>query len=421
MMRSMFAGVSGLRSHQIMMDVVGNNIANVNTVGFKASRVTFADALSQLVRGSSGGTGEATVGINPHQVGLGVRVASTDLVFTQGGSQLTGKSTDVSVQGEGFFVVRFGSEQLYTRAGAFSFDQNGNLTDPSGAAVQGWLASPDGTISSNAPVQDIKIPVGQTIAPTATTSVRIGGNVSAGAETTDDPVITAIDIVDNVGDTHRITYQLAKTGDNAWELDVIDPDGTSLGTTALTFDPDTGQLTAPTTPPSFSYTPSGGSAVDFTIDFGDPGAAGSLTQFGGSSDAAALGQDGSTSGFLRAFAIGDDGVLSGVFSNGRSRPLARLAVASFNNPSGLLKSGDSRFRATTTSGAALVGESGSAGRGTISAGTLEMANVELAQEFTNLIIAQRGFQANSRIITSSDEMLQDLVNLKRQGGVNLKR
>ncbi|MGH2685353.1 MAG: flagellar hook protein FlgE [Actinomycetota bacterium] len=409
----MFAGVSGLRSHQIMMDVVGNNIANVNTVGFKSSRVTFADALSQLVRGSSGGTGEATVGMNPHQVGLGVRVASTDLVFTQGGSQLTGKSTDVSIQGEGFFVVRFGSEQLYTRAGAFSFDQNGNLTDPSGAAVQGWLAALDGTISSNAPVQDIKIPVGQTIEPTATTAVRIGGNVSAGAETTDDAVITAIDIVDNVGDTHRMTFELVKTGDNAWEMTVQDPDGNDIGTTALTFDPDNGQLSAPTTPPSFTFTPPGGSAVDFTVDFGTPGAAGSLTQFGGSSDAAALGQDGSTSGYLRAFAIGDDGVLSGVFSNGRSRPLARLAVANFNNPSGLVKAGDSRFRSTTTSGAALVGESGSAGRGGISAGTLEMSNVELAQEFTNLIIAQRGFQANSRIITSSDEMLQDLVNLKR--------
>src|SRR5918992_563842 len=147
MMRSMFAGVSGLRSHQIMMDVVGNNIANVNTVGFKASRVLFQDALSQMIRGSSGGTGEATAGINPQQVGLGVKIASTDTPFAQGGSQLTGRSTDVAIQGDGFFATRVGNETLYTRSGAFTFDQQGFLTDSSGGVVQGWIADPNGAIS----------------------------------------------------------------------------------------------------------------------------------------------------------------------------------------------------------------------------------------------------------------------------------
>jgi len=164
MLRSMFAGVSGLRSHQVMMDVVGNNIANVNTVGYKSSTVLFQDTLSQMVRGASGGTGEATAGVDPQQVGLGVRVGGTDMSFSQGASQLTGRATDVAIQGDGFFVVRLGTESLYTRAGSFNFDQNGYLTDPSGAVVQGWMGDKQGTISPNSPVGDIQLPVGQVIA-----------------------------------------------------------------------------------------------------------------------------------------------------------------------------------------------------------------------------------------------------------------
>ena len=416
MLRSMFAGVSGLRSHQVMMDVVGNNIANVNTVGFKSSTVLFQDTLSQLVRGASGGTGEATAGVNPQQVGLGVRVGGTDMIFSQGASQLTGRATDVAIQGDGFFVMRLGTETLYSRAGSFGFDQNGFLTDPSGAVVQGWLGDSSGAISTNSPVGDIRLPVGQVISPVATTKVTLGGNLSTTALTTDPAVSTAIQVIDSLGTPQRITVNFSKTADNAWDMKVIGPDGTTQigSTTPLTFDPTTGALTSPTTPPSFTFTPPGGAAaLTFSVDFGTTGAANSLTQFGGSSTAAAISQDGSTTGYLRSFAISDDGVVSGVFSNGRSQPLARIALGAFNNPGGLVKSGQSLYRASGASGQALVGTPGTAGRGSMAAGTLEMSNVDLAQEFTNLIIAQRGFQANSRIITASDEMLQDLVNLKR--------
>jgi flagellar hook protein FlgE len=412
----MFAGVSGLRSHQVMMDVVGNNIANVNTVGYKSSTVLFQDTLSQLVRGASGGTGEATAGVNPQQVGLGVRVGATDMVFSQGASQLTGRATDVAIQGDGFFVMRMGTETLYTRAGSFGFDQNGFLTDPSGAVVQGWMGTVDGTISTNSPVGDIRLPVGQVISPVATTKVTVGGNLSTTALPTDPAISTAIQVIDSLGTPQRITVNFLKTGDNAWEMEVFGPDGqTQIGSPIpLSFDPATGELSSPTTLPSFSFQPPGGAdTLAFEIDFGAVGVPNSLTQFGGTSTAAAIGQDGTTTGYLRSFAISDDGVVSGVFSNGRSQPLARIAMGAFNNPGGLVKAGQSLYRASGASGQALVGTPGTAGRGSMAAGTLEMSNVDLAQEFTSLIIAQRGFQANSRIITASDEMLQDLVNLKR--------
>jgi flagellar hook protein FlgE len=415
MLRSMFDGVSGLRAHQTMMDVVGNNIANVNTIGFKSSSVIFQDTLSQLLRGASSGTGEASAGVNPEQVGLGVRVGGIETILTQGASQLTGRATDVAIQGDGFFIVRQGSENLYSRAGSFTFDANGYLTDPSGAIVQGWLGELDGTVNTSAPITDIKLPVGQVISPVATTSVQLGGNLSTQAATTDVPVSTAIEVIDSLGTKHRVTFEFSKTADNAWSMVAKDPAGVAIGApVALAFDPATGALTAPAAPPSFTFTPTGGAAaLTFTADFGTAGAAGSLTQFGGSSTAAATGQDGNGTGYLRSFAISDDGSVTGVFSNGRSQVLGRLALAAFNNPAGLVKAGGSLYRASSASGQPVDGTPGSAGRGALAAGTLEMSNVDLAQEFTNLIIAQRGFQANSRIITASDEMLQDLVNLKR--------
>lgn len=414
MMRSMFSGVSGLRVHQTMMDVVGNNIANVNTVGFKGSSVIFQDTLSQLLRGASGSSGADDAGVNPMQVGLGVKVGAIDIDITQGASQLTGRATDVAIQGDGFFIVRTAEETLYTRAGSFTFDENGFLTDPSGSVVQGWLANGDGQVFSNAPITDVKLPVGQVINPVATDTIRVGGNLSTGALVTDQPISTAIEVVDSLGTKQRVTLDFAKTGPNAWTMTAFDPNGTQIQVPVpLTFDPATGALSTPTTPPSFTMTPPGGAApLPFSVDFGI-GTATGLTQLGGSSTATAMDQNGTLTGYLRSFAIADDGSVSGVFSNGRSQVLGKLGLASFNNPSGLIKAGGSLFRSSAASGTPLAGIPGSAGRGSLAAGTLEMSNVDLAQEFTDLIIAQRGFQANSRIISSSDEILQDLVNLKR--------
>ena len=249
MMRSMFSGVSGLRVHQTMMDVVGNNIANVNTVGFKGSSVIFQDTLSQLLRGASGSTGADDAGVNPMQVGLGVKVGAIDIDFTQGASQLTGRATDVAIQGDGFFIVRAAEETLYTRAGSFTFDENGFLTDPSGSVVQGWLSNSDGQVFTNAPITDVKLPVGQIINPVATDTVRVGGNLSTGALITDQPISTAIEVVDSLGTKQRITLDFAKTGPNAWTMTAFDPNGTQIRTpVTLAFDPATGALPSPATP-----------------------------------------------------------------------------------------------------------------------------------------------------------------------------
>jgi flagellar hook protein FlgE len=408
MMRSMFSGVSGLRSHQTMMDVVGNNIANVNTAGFKASQVTFAETISQILRGA-GGAGNDRGGTNPIQIGLGTKVASIDGIFTQGASQVTGRNTDLAIQGQGFFIVQNGAERYYTRAGAFGFDEVGNLVSPGGLMVQGWTADAAGNVDQNAPLDNITLPVGQVIDPIATTQVDVGGNLPADAAI-GDTQNSSILVYDSIGNAHEVSFTFTKTASNQWSAAAsIAGTGYTLTPATLTFDT-AGNLSS-TTPLTFSgFTPAGASAMTFDVELGGPSP---IVQFGGAATAEAVSQDGQAIGFLRDFAIGDDGTIVGQFSNGETKILAQVATATFNNPPGLARVGDSQFGQTTNSGEPLIGAPGTGNRGLLSAGTLEMSNVELAREFTNLIIAQRGFQANSRVITTSDEMLAELVNLKR--------
>jgi flagellar hook protein FlgE len=396
-LRSMYSGVSGLRTHQTMMDVVGNNIANVNTSGFKSSSTVFQDVLSQTLQGA-GAPGADIAGTNPAQVGLGVRLAGVSTNFNQGALQLTGRSTDLAIQGDGFFAVRRGAETLFTRAGSFSFDANGTLVSPNGAAVQGWDADETGAINTNAPVGDIRLPIGTLLAPTGTTAAEVGGNLPADAAD-GAQIVSSITTYDAQGNEQNLTYTFTKaaTPENTWNLDVATNGGTATRQ-ALTFD-DSGQLT----------TPAGGTMTADGVEIDLSG----LTQFGGGNTVAALSQNGSAMGALQSFTIGGDGTLVGVFSNGLRQPLGQIALASFANPGGMEKIGDSMYRPSVNSGNVQIGTAATGGRGTLAGGTLEMSNVDLAQEFTNLIVAQRGFQANSRIITASDELLQDVVNLKR--------
>jgi flagellar hook protein FlgE len=405
----MFSGVSGLRSHQTMVDVIGNNIANVNTFGFKSSTVMFQDLLSQVLTGA-GVPSATTGGTNPAQVGLGVKVAGVSTSFTQGASQLTGRSTDLSIQGDGFFVVRTGAETLFTRAGALSFDAAGRLVSPDGAIVQGWLADATGNINTNGAAVDLGMPLGQSLAPSATTTLQLGGNLDASTPL-GQPIITAITVYDQLGSPLSVSGSFTRTGPNTWDFAVdTDGDGTFEPAGALSFDGTTGALTSPN--PTITML-AGTFAGPLTVDFGAAGSPNALVQYAGPSSVAALSQDGYELGSLQSFTIGQDGVVTGVFSNGRNRPLGQIAIAGFTNPMGLEKAGGSLFRPTVNSGLANIGQAGTGGRGTLLGSTLEMSNVDLAREFTNLIIAQRGFQANSRVITASDELLQDLVNLKR--------
>jgi flagellar hook protein FlgE len=411
MLRSMFSAISGLRAHQTKMDVTGNNIANVNTVGFKGSQTVFEDTLSQVMR-AGGAPAQDRGGSNPAQVGLGVKVAGIVTNFGQGATQTTGRSTDFMIEGDGFFVTRAGNEQLFTRAGSFSFDGTGNLVTSGGAILQGWMADANGDVNPNGPIGDLRVPYGQIVDPVATTGGSLVGNLPAGAAvgSTDATVSTAITMYDQLGVAQEITYTLTKAGANDWDLDITHSNGTVLANDVPVAFTAAGALDMANSGP-FTFTPPAGTFPSWPgpVDVDVAG----LTQFGGKNTVAAPGQNGFALGSLQSFSLGNDGTITGIYSNGLRQPLGQLALASFNNPGGLEKAGGSSFRVADNSGMAMIGQAGVAGRGVLISGALEMSNVDLAEEFTGLIIAQRGFQANSRVITSSDEILQDLVNLKR--------
>ncbi|AGL21217.1 flagellar hook protein FlgE [Actinoplanes sp. N902-109] len=389
MLRSLFSGISGLRAHQQMMDVTGNNIANVNTTGYKSSQTVFQDTLSQMVN-AAGAPQNGAGGTNPAQVGLGVRTASINANFSQGAAQTTGKAGDMMIQGDGFFVVKSGGESVYTRAGSFTFDANGSLTTPNGQIVQGWSADTKGTVNTAGAPGNIKLPIGISLAPEATTKFTLTGNLSyeAPADATSAKVIP-IPVVDANGASSTLNVTLTKTGPTEWTAST--PTGTPVPINFTNGKPDTNTI-----------------QIDgFDVDIHD------LTHYSGNTEARVSASDGSAAGILSSYTVSNTGQIVGVFSNGLKQSLGQLALANFNNVNGLEKIGDSMFRSTVNSGLAQVGAAGSAGLGLITSGALEMSNVDLAQEFTNLVIAQRGFQANSRIITTSDEILQELVNLKR--------
>ncbi len=406
MLRSLFSGISGLRAHQQMMDVTGNNIANVNTTGYKSSQTVFQDTLSQMVN-AAGAPQNQSGGTNPAQVGLGVRTASINANFSQGAAQTTGKSGDMMIQGDGFFVVKSGGESVYTRAGSFTFDANGSLTTPNGQIVQGWSADTDGNVNTAGAPGNIKLPIGISLAPEATESFTLTGNLSFEAPintaapgatpTAGSSKVIPIPVVDANGASSTLNVTMTKTGANEWTASTPAPGNSTV---AITFQ--NGKPVAADGSPLTSIELDG-----LDVDITD------ITHYSGQTEARVSASDGSAAGILSSYTVSNTGQIVGVFSNGLKQSLGQLALANFNNVNGLEKIGDSMFRSTVNSGLAQVGAAGSAGLGLITNGALEMSNVDLAQEFTNLVIAQRGFQANSRIITTSDEILQELVNLKR--------
>jgi len=422
MLRSLFSAISGLQAHQTKMDVVGNNIANVNTVGYKSSTTVFEDTLSQILHNGSAPTANAG-GTNPAQVGLGVKVAEITTNFGQGSAQSTGRDSDFMISGDGFFVTKSGNQQTYTRAGSFDFDGSGRLVTPDGNVLQGWMAT-NGVVNTNGPIGDLSVPFGQTLPPVATTAGAITGNLSAEASSSTpvgNPVQTQVTMFDPLGHAHQISYILTPTGTaDQWGVTVQDENGTTLPTTpaavTVNFDPTSGATNGqivPATDQKFTFDPSSSFPAwtgAVTADLSG------LTQFGGKTTAIAnspVTGGGSALGTLESFSLGNDGTITGVYSNGLRQAIGQLALANFANPGGLTKSGNSSYVVGDNSGAPQIGVAGAGGRGTLSAGALEMSNVDLSQEFTGLIIAQRGFQANSKVITTSDQILQDLVQMKQ--------
>lgn len=401
MLRSLFSGISGLRAHQTMLDVTGNNIANVNTAGYKAAQVQFQDTLSQVL--SNAGAAQPGIGgTNPAQVGLGVKVAGITTNFQQGAAQLTNRQTDMMISGDGFFVVNKGGQQLYSRAGAFSFDALGQLVTPDGGLVQGWAADASGNIDLNSPLTDLRLPVSTLMGANASTTASFEGNLpyDAAVGTT---LNRQIDVYDATGEPRSMEVSFTRTA-TGWNIAANVTGTTSTQTGTLTFNTD-GSINTLTFPAMPADAAAGLAAI--TVDFS------TLTGFAGLETVAANSQNGRSAGSLQSFAINSDGTLIGSFSNGLKQAIGRVALANFANPPGLSKAGSSLYEPTVNSGEAQVGAAGTGGRGVLSGGSLEMSNVDLSAEFTNLIVAQRGFQANSRVITTSDEVLQELVNLKR--------
>lgn len=411
-MRALFSGVTGIRSHQVRMDVIGNNIANVNTTGFKGSRVTFQDVFSQTMSAGSAST-------TPQQVGLGVAVASTDLNNSPGSFQLTGREMDLAIEGNGLFILKGGDGQrVYTRVGNFDWDAEGFLVNPAtGSRVQGWMADDTGGIASTglADLSDIKLVKGDVDLAKMTALVSMGGNLDAGTTVsagTDPDYVTPYTAYDSLGNPVSLTVAFKKSAGNTWDVTITAPAGRTIsgGTANLTFNPD-GTLLSPD-PATFDVTMTMAGTDDqtMTIDVSK------ITQaYAGTAGSTVLARkaDGAPMGVLESVSVDAAGQVTGVFSNGFRRRLGQLGMALFTNPNGLLKVGSTGFSESSSSGAPVVGTPNSGGRGRMIAGNLEMSNVDLSTEFTNMIMTQRGFQANTRIISAADEMLQDVVNLRR--------
>ncbi len=418
---SFSASLSGLNANQQKLSVIGNNLANINTIAFKASTVNFADLVSQSVGGPSA---------NPMQIGLGVTTGSISPNFTQGGVESTGIATNVAIQGTGFFVVGDASSRAYTRAGNFSFDANGALVTPDGQFVQGYTALDPvtGQISTTGQPGSIIIPPGVLRPPVASTAFGTMSNLDSRAAV-GSTFTASVQIYDALGEPHVSTITFTKTGVGAWGYNVAVPGAdvnggtvgtpTTIGAGTLTFDSQ-GRLTSVNggSPADVTITsPSwrnGAAAVNFSWDLVDPNGAATITQYAAGSATSSVTQNGSPTGAVASIiSINQSGQLVASFGIGRTVVVGQLALATFNNPQGLVKAGTNYYSESEASGNPSVGIAGSGGRGTLIGSSLEQSNVDIAQEFTQMILAQRGYQANSKSITVADELLLETLNLKR--------
>ena len=463
MMRSLYSGVSGMQNHQTRMDVIGNNVANVNTTGFKKGRVDFQDMISQQLSGAAAPTTEVG-GVNPKEVGLGVQVAAINTIFTQGNLQTTGVSTDIAIQGNGFFVLKDGEESFYTRAGAFGVDRDGTLVNPAnGMRVQGWMArdlNGEQIIQTAASPTDLVIPLGSKDPAHATENVNFACNLNkntpeileraSAADLAKGTWNTEFKIYDSFGNEHLLAVSFTRVvgNPNQWEASVqVDSENAEytqtrigLGTTdgmrntfRVNFD-NHGTLQSVTDSAGIMTNPEGEIVLQasFTVPDANPdedgnpyrqtfninlGTIGSqrntVTQSAAQSSTKAFYQDGYTMGYLDNFKIDSSGIITGVYSNGTSRKIGQIAMATFTNQGGLEKAGDNTYVESNNSGIANIGESGIAGKGKLLAGALEMSNVDLTEQFTDMITTQRGFQSNAKTIQTSDTMLETVLSLKR--------
>ena len=411
--------LSGLNANSSAIDIVGNNLANLNTTGYKADTVEFQDLMSQQLGASS-----AT-----NQVGLGVSGAESVPQFTQGSITQTTGAFDAGIQGNGFFVVSGPNNQLlYTRAGNFTLDPNGQLQTASGEDVQGWNAV-NGVVNPNSAVSNIVVPLNGVTPATATANMSATVNLDSSATVggTDGTYSAPIQVVDAQGGTHTLTVTFTKSssGSNQWDYAITIPDadlttpsgGTPLASGTLAFD-GTGKLTAPAgTDPAIAVKVAGlaDGASDMTINWNlyDSNGNGLVTQFAQTSGVSATSQDGFQAGQISKVSISNGGLLVATYSNGQSATVGQIALASIENPASMLSVGNNNLQPTVDTSAPAIGTAGSGGRGQILGQSLEASTVDIATEFANLMAFQQSYQANSRVITTANQMTQDLISLIR--------
>jgi flagellar hook protein FlgE len=407
MIGSLYTGISGLNANARSMAIIGDNIANANTTAYKSNKAVFTNILNQSLPGLSGS-----------DVGRGVILSGQTPTWSQGSLQNTEKSTDLAINGRGFFIVNDGGQEFYTRAGGFNFDKDGVFVNINNFAVQGWDLRSGGGVGG--PTEDIIIPQSGIIGAQASTEFVMDINLNSEAAQSVNHG-TSCTVYDSLGTEIPITFTFTKTATaNQWDwaatIDATQGSVSGGGSGTFTFNDD-GSLQNGTDPViDLTLSTGGTSPLSLTWDLYDDltnVTNDNLTQFAAPSATATIQQDGYGAGTLRAISINEEGIISGTYSNGRTQPLYQLALADFSNYSGLQKMGGNLYGASINSGQVIRGASQQGSFGSISPESLELSNVDLASEFVRLITTQRAFQANSRVITASDEILTELINIKR--------
>lgn len=410
-MASFATSLSGLEANSQDLSVISNNLANLNTTAYKGATPAFQDLFYQQIGSSGDG--------NPIQVGVGTTVGSIPADFSEGNIQTTGVPTDVAIQGNGFFVGNDQGQQVFIRAGDLAIQANGTLVSSNGAVIQGYQAV-NGVINTNQTPGPLTISSGAINPPNPTSTAQLALNLDSGTAV-GGTFSTALTVYDSLGAAHILTYNFTNTGPGAWNYSITIPAADVGGTGApvvvnsgtLTFN-GAGQLTAPAanvTGISIAGLADGANTMTFTWDLYDANGVGQLTQVAAPSATSSTLQNGYASGSLASYTIDSNGTIEGTFSNGQTQPLGQILLATFANEQGLSRNGSNEFLATLASGAPNIGIPGTGGRGTLSGGALEQSNVDISTQFANLIVAESGYQANAKVVTTLDTIVQDTINL----------